>query len=210
MENSVSPTVISRRRALTAAGGVLAGAALAAHAAPAFAAGSSDADAIVVGGGLAGLVATAELAAAGRKVLLLDQEPETNLGGQAFWSFGGLFLIDSDEQRLMGIKDSRELAWQDWLGAAGFDRGVGDPTGQDHWGRKWAEAYVDFAAGRSGPGSTGWVCGGSRSWAGPSAAADSRTATGTRCRASTSPGVRVPPWSSRSRSGYGPRSRTAR
>ncbi|MFG2421397.1 FAD-binding dehydrogenase [Streptomyces sp. NPDC048448] len=147
MENSVSPTVISRRRALTAAGGVLAGAALAAHAAPAFAAGSSDADAIVVGGGLAGLVATAELAAAGRKVLLLDQEPETNLGGQAFWSFGGLFLVDSDEQRLMGIKDSRELAWQDWLGAAGFDRGVGDPAGQDHWARKWAEAYVDFAAG---------------------------------------------------------------
>ncbi|MFG2479517.1 FAD-binding dehydrogenase [Streptomyces fagopyri] len=147
MENSVPPTVISRRRALTAAGGVLAGAALAAHAAPAFAAGSSDADAIVVGGGLAGLVATAELAAAGRKVLLLDQEPETNLGGQAFWSFGGLFLVDSDEQRLMGVKDSRELAWQDWLGAAGFDRGVEDPTGQDHWARKWAEAYVDFAAG---------------------------------------------------------------
>ncbi|MEU0033024.1 FAD-binding dehydrogenase [Streptomyces sp. NPDC006333] len=147
MENSVSPAVISRRRALTAAGGVLAGTALAAHAVPAFAAGSSDADAIVVGGGLAGLVATAELAAAGRKVLLLDQEPETNLGGQAFWSFGGLFLVDSDEQRLMGIKDSQELAWQDWLGAAGFDRGVGDPTGQDHWARKWAEAYVDFASG---------------------------------------------------------------
>ncbi|MFJ8006988.1 FAD-binding dehydrogenase [Streptomyces fagopyri] len=147
MENSVPPTAISRRRALTAAGGVLAGAALAAHTAPAFAAGSSDADAIVVGGGLAGLVATAELAAAGRKVLLLDQEPETNLGGQAFWSFGGLFLVDSDEQRLMGIKDSRELAWQDWLGAAGFDRGVEDPAGQDHWARKWAEAYVDFAAG---------------------------------------------------------------
>lgn len=147
MENSASPAAISRRRALTVAGGVFAGAALAAQAAPAFAAGSSDADAIVVGGGLAGLVATAELAAAGRKVLLLDQEPETNLGGQAFWSFGGLFLVDSDEQRLMGVKDSQELAWQDWLGAAGFDRGVGDPGGQDHWAHKWAEAYVDFAAG---------------------------------------------------------------
>lgn len=140
MENSVSPTVISRRRALTVAGGVVAGAALAAQALPAFAAGSADADAIVVGGGLAGLVATAELAAAGRKVLLLDQEPESNLGGQAFWSFGGLFLIDSDEQRLMGIKDSRELAWQDWLGTAGFDRGVDDPGGQDYWAHKWAEA----------------------------------------------------------------------
>ncbi|GAX49363.1 FAD-binding dehydrogenase [Streptomyces olivochromogenes] len=147
MENSASPTVISRRRALTVAGGVVAGAALAAQALPAFAAGSADADAIVVGGGLAGLVATAELAAAGRKVLLLDQEPESNLGGQAFWSFGGLFLIDSDEQRLMGIKDSRELAWQDWLGTAGFDRGVEDPGGQDYWAHKWAEAYVDFAEG---------------------------------------------------------------
>ncbi|MFF2128543.1 FAD-binding dehydrogenase [Streptomyces olivochromogenes] len=147
MENSASPTVISRRRVLTVAGGVVAGAALAAQALPAFAAGSADADAIVVGGGLAGLVATAELAAAGRKVLLLDQEPESNLGGQAFWSFGGLFLIDSDEQRLMGIKDSRELAWQDWLGTAGFDRGVDDPGGQDYWAHKWAEAYVDFAEG---------------------------------------------------------------
>ncbi|MDX2644390.1 FAD-binding dehydrogenase [Streptomyces sp. PA03-1a] len=100
-----------------------------------------DADVIVVGAGLAGLVATAELADAGRKVLLLDQEPESNLGGQAFWSFGGLFLVDSPEQRRMRIKDSRELALQDWMGTAGFDRA------EDHWPRKWAEAYVDFAAG---------------------------------------------------------------
>ena len=145
MENS-APTTISRRRALTVAGGVAAGAALAAHAVPAFAADTSSADAIVVGHGLAGLVATTELVAAGKKVLLLDQEPESNLGGQAFWSFGGLFLINSDEQRLMGIKDSQELAWQDWLGTAGFDRGIDDPTGQDYWAHKWAEAYVDFAA----------------------------------------------------------------
>ena len=100
-------------------------------------------DVIVVGAGLAGLVATAELTESGKKVLLLDQEPETNLGGQAWWSFGGLFLVDSPEQRRLGIKDSRELAWQDWLGAAGFDR-VND---EDFWGKKWAEAYVDFAAG---------------------------------------------------------------
>jgi predicted oxidoreductase len=148
MENSSTPAAITRRRALTVAGGVLAGAALAQATFPAFAAsaGSSDADAIVVGHGLAGLVATAELAAAGRKVLLLDQEPEASLGGQAFWSFGGLFLVDSAEQRLMGIKDSHELAWQDWLGTAGFDRGISDPSGQDHWAYKWAEAYVDFAA----------------------------------------------------------------
>ena len=100
-----------------------------------------DSDAIVIGGGLAGLVATAELTDAGRKVILLEQEPECSLGGQAFWSFGGLFLVDSPEQRRMGIHDSRELAWQDWLGTAGFDRP------EDEWPRRWAEAYVDFAAG---------------------------------------------------------------
>jgi uncharacterized protein len=98
-----------------------------------------DADAIVVGAGLAGLVATAELAAAGHRVVLVDQEPF--LGGQAFWSFGGLFLVDSPEQRRMGIRDSYDLAVQDWLGTAGFDRP------EDHWPRRWAEAYVQFAAG---------------------------------------------------------------
>ncbi|HEX8081343.1 MAG TPA: FAD-binding dehydrogenase [Jatrophihabitans sp.] len=101
----------------------------------------TDADVIVIGAGLAGLVATAELADAGRRVILLDQEPEQSLGGQAFWSFGGLFLVDSAEQRRLRIRDSRELAMQDWLGAAGFDRP------EDHWPRRWAEAYVDFAAG---------------------------------------------------------------
>jgi predicted oxidoreductase len=100
-----------------------------------------DADVIVVGAGLAGLVATAELAAAGRRVILLDQEPEQALGGQAFWSFGGLFLVDSPEQRRMRIRDSYELALQDWMGTAGFDRE------EDHWPRRWAEAYLDFAAG---------------------------------------------------------------
>ncbi|MFC8194552.1 FAD-binding dehydrogenase [Streptomyces sp. NPDC060006] len=149
MENSAASAEITRRRALTATGGAVAGVALAQATAPAFAASaaSADADAIVVGGGLAGLVATAELAAAGRKVLLLDQEPESNLGGQAFWSFGGLFFVNSPEQRTMGIKDSKDLAWQDWLGTAGFDRGIDDKSGQDYWAHQWAEAYVDFASG---------------------------------------------------------------
>ena len=102
---------------------------------------TADADVIVIGAGLAGLVATAELADAGRRVILLDQEPEGSFGGQAFWSLGGLFLVDSPEQRRMGIRDSHELALQDWLGTAGFDRP------EDHWPRRWAEAYVDFAAG---------------------------------------------------------------
>ncbi|MER5769402.1 FAD-binding dehydrogenase [Streptomyces sp. NPDC001985] len=100
-----------------------------------------DADVIVIGAGLAGLVATAELVAAGRRVVLLDQEPEQSIGGQAHWSFGGLFLVDSPEQRRLRVRDSRELALQDWLGTAGFDRE------EDHWPRRWAQAYVDFAAG---------------------------------------------------------------
>ncbi len=100
---------------------------------------SNQYDAIVVGAGLAGLVAAYEITKAGKKVLLLDQEPEQNIGGQAFWSLGGLFLVNSPEQRRMGIKDSYELALQDWMGTAGFDRK------EDHWPKQWAEAYVKWA-----------------------------------------------------------------
>jgi predicted oxidoreductase len=99
------------------------------------------ADVIVVGAGLAGLVATYELTRAGKRVLVLDQENRKNLGGQAFWSLGGLFFVDSPEQRRLGIKDSYELALQDWLGTAQFDR-----EREDRWPRRWAEAYVRFAA----------------------------------------------------------------
>ena len=96
---------------------------------------------IVVGAGLAGLAAAAEVAEAGRTVLLLDQEPEQALGGQAWWSFGALFFVDSPEQRRLRISDDVELAWQDWLGTAGFDRP------EDELPRQWARAYLEFAAG---------------------------------------------------------------
>src|ERR1700755_2187364 len=94
------------------------------------------ADAVVIGGGLAGLVAATELADKGRSVIVLEQEPEHHLGGQAFWSFGGLSSAESPEQRRLGIRDSFELAWQDWQGSAEFDRA------EDYWPRRWAEAYV--------------------------------------------------------------------
>ncbi len=99
------------------------------------------ADAIVVGSGLAGLVATYELSKAGKKVLVVDQENRNNLGGQAFWSLGGLFMVDTPEQRRLGIHDSEDLALNDWMGSAGFDR-----DDEDYWGRQWARAYVRFAA----------------------------------------------------------------
>ena len=96
---------------------------------------------VIVGAGLAGLVAAYEATQAGRKVILVDQENANNLGGQAFWSLGGIFLVDSPEQRRLGVKDNRELAEQDWFNSAQFDRE------EDFWGRKWAKAYLDFAAG---------------------------------------------------------------
>ena len=98
-------------------------------------------DALVIGAGLAGLVAAAELVDAGRTVTILEQEPEASFGGQAWWAFGGIFLIDSPEQRRLGVHDSLELARQDWFASAGFDRD------EDAWPKKWAEAYLDFAAG---------------------------------------------------------------
>src|ERR1700684_251932 len=108
---------------------------------------ADDADVIVVGGGLAGLVAATEIADAGKRVIVVEQEGEQSLGGQAFWSLGGLFLVDTPEQRRLGIKDSYELALQDWMGAAGFGRD------EDAWPRRWAEAYVAFAAGEK----RGWL-----------------------------------------------------
>ena len=108
---------------------------------------AEDTDVIVVGAGLAGLVAATEITDAGKRVIVVDQEGEQSLGGQAFWSFGGLFLVDSPEQRRLGIKDSYDLALQDWMGSAGFDRD------EDLWPRRWAEAYVAFAAGEK----RGWL-----------------------------------------------------
>lgn len=98
-------------------------------------------DVIIVGAGLAGLVAAHEAVARGRKVLLLDQEGPQSLGGQAFWSLGGLFMVDTPEQRRMGIRDSYDLAMADWMGAAQFDRP------EDALPRQMAEAYIEFAAG---------------------------------------------------------------
>ena len=96
---------------------------------------------IIVGGGLAGLTAAYEITKAGQKCIIVDQENEANLGGQAFWSLGGIFLVDTNQQYWMGVKDSLELARRDWLNSAQFDR----LEDEDIWARKWADAYVEFA-----------------------------------------------------------------
>lgn len=98
-------------------------------------------DVIIVGAGLAGLAAAAELGDRGKSIVIVDQEGPQNLGGQAFWSLGGLFMVDTPEQRRMGIKDSHALALNDWMGSAQFDRP------EDKYPRQWAEAYLGFAAG---------------------------------------------------------------
>lgn len=109
-----------------------------------------DADVIIIGAGLAGLVAANELIRAGKKVVIVEQENARNLGGQAFWSFGGIFLVDTPMQRRLGVKDSFELAWQDWQGSAGWDRLDGELP-EDEWAHRWGRAYVEFAAGDKRP-----------------------------------------------------------
>ncbi|QHQ34236.1 FAD-binding dehydrogenase [Algicella marina] len=100
-----------------------------------------EADVVVIGAGLSGLVAAVGVADRGKSVLVLDQEGRQNLGGQAHWSLGGLFMVDTPEQRRMGIRDSLGLAVGDWMGSAQFDRET------DAWPRSWAAAYLDFASG---------------------------------------------------------------
>ena len=138
---------ITRRHALAGGTAAVATALLAAKTAPLAAGRTPDADVIIVGHGLAGLVAAGELAAKGKRVLVVDQESGRNLGAQAHWSLGGLFFIDSPEQRLMGVQDSFERARRDWFTTAGFDRNPHQRSGEDYWARQWAQKYLEFAAG---------------------------------------------------------------
>lgn len=134
-------------------------------------------DIAIVGGGLAGLVAAYEAVKRGRKVVLLDQEGPQSLGGQAFWSLGGLMMIDTPEQRRMGIRDSRDLAAQDWMGSAGFDRP------EDANPAAWPRRIWISPPGRCGGICTAWGCAGFRWWAGPRGAGARRTGMAIRCHA---------------------------
>ncbi|NLG46291.1 FAD-binding dehydrogenase [Gordonia sp. (in: high G+C Gram-positive bacteria)] len=151
---------ITRRQALAAGGVAIAAGLVAPGAGLASAGPSQDADVIVVGHGLSGLVAACELADRKKKVLIVDQESGQNLGGQAHWSLGGLFFIDSPEQRLAGVRDSYQRAHRDWFTTAGFDRGPREVGGEDYWARQWAEKYLEFAAGEK----RSWLSGMGMMW----------------------------------------------
>jgi predicted oxidoreductase len=98
----------------------------------------SDPDAIVVGAGLAGLVSTLELLRSGHTVLLLDRCEPRELGGLAREAFGGMFMVDSPEQRRSRIRDNERLALEDWLRIA-------ELGAEEQWPRRWAEQYVTRA-----------------------------------------------------------------
>jgi len=101
-----------------------------------------ESDVLIVGGGLAGLVAALELLDAGRRVMVLDRASASELGGLAKESFGGILFVDTPEQRRAKVKDSPEIALRDWLSFGEFGR---DPQ-REHWPRRWAEAYVNESA----------------------------------------------------------------
>ncbi len=97
-----------------------------------------DPDVIVVGAGIAGLVSTLELLRGGHRVLLLDRCTPRELGGLAREAFGGMFMVDSPEQRRSRIPDSEQLALEDWLRIAELEP-------EDEWPRRWAEQFVTRA-----------------------------------------------------------------
>src|SRR3954447_13743541 len=105
-------------------------------------------DVIVIGGGIAGLVATLELLDHGRDVLLVDRCKPEEVGGLAREAFGGMFMVDTPEQRRSRISDSVELAMEDWLRVAEFGP-------EDEWPRRWAQEYVARARDDVG----GWLRG---------------------------------------------------
>src|SRR5690348_13851512 len=103
-------------------------------------------DVIVVGAGIAGLVCALELIEYGRDVVLVDRCRPDEVGGLAREAFGGMFMVDTPEQRFSRVRDSVELAIADWLRVADFDE-------RDVWPRRWAEEYVARARDEVG----GWL-----------------------------------------------------
>jgi len=98
----------------------------------------SQSEIIIVGGGIAGIITALELLDAGKKVMLIDRDVESEFGGLAKWAFGGMFFVDSDLQRKRGVKDSIDLATNDWFSFAEFEA-------DEYWGREWAKQYINYS-----------------------------------------------------------------
>lgn len=101
----------------------------------------SPCDVLIIGGGLAGIVAALELLNQGKRVTLVDRDTAENFGGLARESFGGILVVGSDEQRRAGIADTPELALQDWLSFGAFT-----PADTNSWPQRWAQTYVQDSA----------------------------------------------------------------
>jgi predicted oxidoreductase len=94
------------------------------------------ADVAIIGGGIAGISTAIELLKAGKKVLIIERDLEKNFGGLAKESFGGMFFINSPQQKFSKIKDNVKQAKKDWFSFAEFEE-------NESWGKKWAEAFLD-------------------------------------------------------------------
>ena len=99
---------------------------------------TQSADVLVIGGGLAGIVAALEALRVGQRVILVDRDTPEHLGGLAQWAFGGMALVGTPLQARMKIPDTPERALRDWLRF-----GEIDPA--DHWPMQWARHYVEHS-----------------------------------------------------------------
>jgi predicted oxidoreductase len=99
---------------------------------------SYQSDVAIVGGGIAGVVCALQLLDMGKSVALFEREGPERLGGSALEAFGGMFFVDSPEQRRMKIKDTPEQALADWRSFAEF-------PGGSIWPLMWARHLVERA-----------------------------------------------------------------
>ncbi len=102
---------------------------------------STESDILIIGAGIAGLVAAHECLEHGRSVTLVERHDETRVGGLARWAFGGMALVGTPLQKRLGVRDTPELALSDWHSFAEF-------ADSDVWPMRWAEAYVEQSAER--------------------------------------------------------------
>ena len=93
-------------------------------------------EALVIGGGIAGIATALGLLEGGHRVVMLDRDTPERFGGLARWAFGGMALVGTPLQERFRISDSPELAFEDWVR-------FGELGEEEHWPRAWAKCYVE-------------------------------------------------------------------